>query len=73
MTTTEEERRRERDRPVLVRDWFDGFTFDQPTEIMCPDCDTLSPEMENLFAAVKWAEKHTLECPAGTTTQGATS
>lgn len=48
----------------MVRDWMDLFIFDQPAEILCPDCDVLSPEMGNVFAAAKWVEKHVRECPA---------
>jgi hypothetical protein len=65
------EEKREAARPVLVRDWMDLFVFETATEIMCPDCEVLSPELGNVFAAAKWAEKHSKECPANTP-EGAT-
>jgi hypothetical protein len=56
--------RREAARPVMVRDWMDLFHFGQPAELICPDCDQVSPEVEHIFAAAKWVEKHAKECPA---------
>ena len=53
------------DVPVLVRDWYDVYAFvERDVQLICPDCDKISPELENVFAAVKWVEKHSKECPA---------
>lgn len=59
-----DEEKREAARPVLVRDWMDLYVFEPATELICPDCEALSPVVENVFAAAKWVEKHAKECPA---------
>ena len=51
--------------PVVVMSWFDVFTFDSPAPtITCPDCDTVSPELRDVWAAVRWADTHQRECAA---------
>jgi hypothetical protein len=50
--------------PVLVKDWWDGFTFaSADAEIWCPDCDEASPELANIYEAAQWVEQHLKECP----------
>ena len=50
---------------VVVLDWFDVFVFDRPEPtITCPDCDQISPELRDVWEAVKWADQHPTECPA---------
>lgn len=49
---------------IAVLDWFDVFVFDDPAVITCPDCDKVSPELPDVWAAVKWADQHQRECEA---------
>jgi hypothetical protein len=49
---------------IAVLEWFDVFTFDQAPTITCPDCDTTSPELADVWAAVRWADDHQRNCPA---------
>jgi hypothetical protein len=49
---------------VAVLPWFDVFAFDDAPTITCPDCDEQSPELPDVWAAVRWADKHQRECPA---------
>jgi hypothetical protein len=49
---------------IVVLEWFDVFTFDDPAVITCPDCDRESPELRDVWAAVLWADQHQRRCPA---------
>ena len=47
---------------ITVMDWFDIFIFDSATTITCPDCDQISPELPDVWAAAQWTDKHQKEC-----------
>jgi hypothetical protein len=49
---------------VMVLSWFDVFVFDDAPAITCPDCGQQSPGLPDVWAAVRWADKHQRECPA---------
>jgi hypothetical protein len=49
---------------IAVLSWFDVFVFDDPPTITCPDCGEVSPELRDVWAAVRWADKHQRECAA---------
>ena len=50
---------------IMVLEWFDVFVFDNPAPtITCPDCDEQSPELADVWAAVRWADTHQRECAA---------
>ena len=50
--------------PLLVPDWWDVFMFTGAVQIECPDCDLISPEFSDIYAAVRWVEAHYRDCPA---------
>ena len=52
------------DRRIAVLNWFDVFVFDCAPTITCPDCDVVSPELRDVWEAVKWAEDHQRACEA---------
>ena len=53
------------DRRIVVLSWFDVFGFDQPAPtITCPDCGITSPELRDVWEAVKWTDDHQAMCPA---------
>jgi len=49
---------------IAVLEWFDVFVFNDTPTITCPDCDMTSPELADVWAAVKWADGHQRKCPA---------
>jgi hypothetical protein len=49
---------------IVVLEWFDVFIFDQAPTITCPDCYTASPELPDVWTAVRWADDHHRRCPA---------
>lgn len=49
---------------IAVLSWFDVFTFDDTPTITCPDCDEVSPELRDVWAAVQWADNHQRKCSA---------
>jgi len=52
--------------PVRVGLWMDVFTFlGGGAELECPDCDTVSPPLRDLWAAAQWVHVHlSRDCPA---------
>jgi hypothetical protein len=52
-------------RRIVVLSWFDVFAFDRPgPTITCPDCDRTSPELRDVWEAVRWADDHQATCEA---------
>lgn len=49
---------------IVVMDWFDIFVFDDTASITCPDCGAVSPDLPDVWSAVKWADKHQRACEA---------
>ena len=50
---------------AVVRAWYSAYEWaDDPPYLICPDCDTLSPPLANLPAAVAWVTTHDRECPS---------
>ena len=49
---------------IVVLSWFDVYLFDDPPAITCLDCDTTSPDLRDVWEAVKWADRHQRKCPA---------
>lgn len=49
---------------VHVPDWWDVFTFDDEPVIDCPDCDTQSPPLRDIYAAARWVKTHYSVCVA---------
>lgn len=50
--------------PVLIHSWMDVYHLTQPAVIECPDCEALSPPLEDVYALAVWTRQHGLECPA---------
>jgi hypothetical protein len=51
-------------RPIAVPEWWDVFTFTNEAVVECPDCDTQSPPLRDIWAAARWVREHYLGCPA---------
>jgi hypothetical protein len=49
---------------IAVLPWFDSYAFDDAPTITCPDCSETSPELRDVWEAVKWADSHQRGCKA---------
>jgi hypothetical protein len=49
---------------VPVPDWWDVFTFTDEPVLECPDCETQSEPLRDMWAAVRWVDQHYRTCPA---------
>lgn len=50
--------------PVIpVRVWWEVFTFNGESQLECPDCETLSEQFRDIYAAVRWVNDHYSTCP----------
>lgn len=50
--------------PVTVRNWYDVYEVQPAAQVVCPDCEERSPELDNVYALVRWTSDHTRRCPA---------
>lgn len=54
-----------RSQVLTVPPWYDAYPWaDDDPQLVCPDCEEISPPLADIPAAVAWIARHNRECNA---------